>query len=232
MKNIIMLCLVLGLCLALCACTVPSTSAPADTPVPADTPAVTGMEETAAAVSFLPLPSTIDMSAIENCTLAVSYNMGETYVDDAGQMRMKLTVYDYEHFDLVDVSRMKPGDTILLNCESIVVESLERDERGYLHINGDIDQGGHVLAHNESGVFYETGYNDAKSFYPLGTVELPVSPDFVFTDAFDMDNEPRLYYPGDFLDPGVEMMPYFVPGNTSVVISDAYITAMDRVYMP
>lgn len=233
MKKIILLCSLLSVCLLLCACAAPAVPTATETPAPSALE-TDGSGDTlpAPVLTVMPLPSAVDMGAVENCTLAVSFSLGDAYVDDSGQMRMKLTVYDYELFDLVEISQLKPGDIIVMNGQNVVIDSLERDESGRVLINGGLDVGGRELSTDENGVFYETGYNDAKNYYPVGTLDLPVAADFVFTDGFDLDNGPVEYYPGDFLDPSVEMMPHFVPSNTKVIIVDRLITAINRVYIP
>ena len=49
--------------------------------------------EEAAGATISPLPTTIDMNALDNCTLAVSFEEGDAYVDDTGAMQLDVTVY-------------------------------------------------------------------------------------------------------------------------------------------
>ena len=43
-----------------------------------------------------PLPSSIDINNLDNCTLPVSLEEGDAYVDDTGAMQMDVTVYTYD----------------------------------------------------------------------------------------------------------------------------------------
>ena len=54
-----------------------------------------------------PLPTTIDMNALDNCTLAVSFEEGDAYVDVTGAMQLDVTVYTYDLYDMVDIANLK-----------------------------------------------------------------------------------------------------------------------------
>ena len=42
-----------------------------------------------------PLPETLSIDKLDNCTVAVSLEKGNAYVDDNGKMVMKVKVYNY-----------------------------------------------------------------------------------------------------------------------------------------
>ena len=181
---------------------------------------------------IIPLPSTINVNNLTDSTVAVSLKKGDVYVDDTGIMQMKVTVYDYDLYDMIDISQLKEGDVIVIGKKDVIISSLERNSAGTVIINGGLEQGGYELATNESGVFYEIGYNDAKSYYSVGEATIRVSTEFEYCDKSDLDSEEKCYYPGDFLsdDAGIEYN--FTPHNTSIVIQDGQIIAMNRVYVP
>lgn len=64
-----------------------------------------GTEAAKTAIIF-PLPSTIDLNNIMDCTLAVAIENGGIYASKADSTIHNITVkvYDYEVFDLVDIS--------------------------------------------------------------------------------------------------------------------------------
>lgn len=189
-------------------------------------------EEESEANVISPLPSTIDLAALDNCTLAVSLEEGDAYVDDEGAMQLKVTVYEYELFDMVDIANLKEGDTIVIQKNEVLVESLEILESGLLFINGGVENGGYDLWHNESGVYFEHGYNDRKSYCPIGEAIIKVSDEFEFTDSSDLDKGEVTLYPGDFLTDAVEIKYDFTPHNTSIVIENGVVTHMTRTYAP
>jgi hypothetical protein len=181
---------------------------------------------------IMPLASTLDINNLTDCTVAVSLNKGDVYVDDAGIMQMKVTVYDYDLYDMVDISQLKEGDTIVIGKKDVMISSLERNRAGSVIINGGLDQGGHELITDDSGVFYETGYSDVKSYYSLGESTIRVSTDFEYSDKSILDAEEKVYYPGDFLteDSGIDYN--FTPHNTNIIITAGQVIAMNRVYVP
>ena len=189
-------------------------------------------QEEANGVKVVPLASTIDVNSLKDCTVAVSLNKGDVYVDDTGIMQMKVTVYDYELYDMVDMSQLKVGDTIVIGKKDVVISSIERNSAGTVIINGGLDQGGYELVTDENGVFYEIGYSDVKSYYPLGEATIRVSTDFEYCDKSDLDSEEKCYYPGDFLVENSGIDYNFNPHNTSIVIQDGQIIAMNRIYVP
>ena len=95
--------------------------------------------------TILPLPASIDMNQLENCTVAISLEQGDAYVDDTGAMQMDVTVYTYDLYDMVDMAGLKEGDTIVIREQEVEISSIERTERGIL-INGGLDENGYEFA--------------------------------------------------------------------------------------
>jgi len=190
------------------------------------------LEEADAPAVIAPLPVTIDITELEDCTVAVSLEEGDFYADETGAIMMDVTVYVYDVYDMVDVSLMKEGDIILRNQEELPISSIERNESGLILINGGLDKGGFELFTEENTVYYEQGYSDLKSYYALGSVSLPVSPDFIYNDASDLDKDAVLFRSEDFLSDAGNIDYHFNANNTTIQIEDGYVTAMTRVYMP
>ena len=191
----------------------------------------TGKEENNAKV-INPLPETLDVNALDNCTVAVSLEKGNAYVDDSGKMVMDVTVYSYELYDMVDVSTLEENDVIVRQNKEVKITGLERLDSGLVRINGGEENGGFDLVSNDNTVYYETGMNDIKAYYELGKATLPVSVDFEYIDESVLDSEAKTYYPGDFLTDDAEIEYNFTPNNTSIVIENGTIIKMNKVYMP
>ena len=191
----------------------------------------TGKEENNAKV-INPLPETLDVNALDNCTVAVSLEKGNAYVDDSGKMVMDVTVYSYELYDMVDISTLEENDVIVRQNKEVKITGLERTDSGLVRINGGEENGGFDLVSNDNTVYYESGMNDAKAYYELGKATIPVSVDFEYIDDSNPDDKAKKYFPGDFLtdDAGIEYN--FTPNNTSIVIENGYIIRMNKVYMP
>ena len=179
-----------------------------------------------------PLPETVSIDNLNNCTVAVSLEKGDAKVSDSGKMVMDVTVYSYELYDMVDIASLEENDVIVRKNEEVTVTEVERLESGLVRINGGEENGGFDLVSNDSTVYYETGMNDIKAYYELGKVTLPVSDEFEYTDKSDLDTEAKIYYPGDFLTDEAGIEYNFIPQNTSIVIENGVITEMHKVYMP
>ena len=179
-----------------------------------------------------PLPETIDINALDNCTVSISLKKGGAYVNDSGKMVMDVTVYSYELYDIVDIASLKENDVILRKNEEVKVTEIERLETGLVRINGGEENGGFDLVSNDSTVYYESGMNDIKAYYELGSVTLPVSDEFEYVDESDLDADAKKYFAEDFLkdDSGIEYN--FSPNNTSIVIENGTIIKMNKTYMP
>ena len=209
--------------LALC-CLLTACSAPAETPAVPNT--------TAPATRISPLPESMDLERLDNCTAAVSLSKGDAYVDDTGAMQMKVTVYTYDLYDLADISQLKAGDILTIRGQDVAVTDVARDESGIVRVNGGVDQGGYDLGTFDEGVYFEILPSDAHYWQELGEATVRVSPDFLYTDSSDLDKGEIVYYPGDFLTNDADIEYNFSPNNTSIVIENGTIVKMNKVYMP
>lgn len=179
-----------------------------------------------------PLPSGIDPEHLDDCTVAVSFEKGDAYVDDTGVMQLKVKVYTYDLYDMVDISSLQVGDQITICQQDVKVTSLERDEHGAVIINGGMENGGYELISNDETAFYANGFDDLKQYYELGKATIPVSADFEFEDSSDLEKGSCTYYPGDFLTDEAGIEYNFVPNNTTITIQGGYVVHMQRVYNP
>ena len=225
--------LLLILCLLLVGCG-QETQAPAATEAVPETtaaPESTAAAETTEPANVVhPLPDTT-MDNMTDAVLAVSLEEGKAYVDDTGKMQMDVTVYTYDKYDMVDISMLKAGDILVTHAGEVEILALEQDASGTVRINGGLDEGGMDLVTDDSGVFFETGFNDHKSWYETGYATIRVSTDFIFTDNADPEQGEVIYYPGSFL--VGEVTNYdFTPFNTTIRIEDGQIIEMNRRYVP
>lgn len=179
-----------------------------------------------------PLPETLDISSLDNCTVAVSLEKGDIKLSDSGSMVMEATVYSYELYDMVDIASLKENDVIVRRNEEVTVTEVERLDSGIVQINGGEENGGFDLVSDDGTVYYEVGMNDIKVYYELGNILFYVSDEFEYIDESDLDAEAKIYYPGDFLTDDTDIEYNFSPNNTSIVIENGTIVKMNKVYMP
>ena len=178
------------LCILLAGCTNGKSQ-----PEPA--PETAQPETTAAAAVIRPLPDTT-MEAIDNAIVPISMGQGDFYQDESGNIFLHFQVYSYDQFDMVDISCLKAGDTILLSGEEIPVNTVECNDYGTVLINGGLDAGGFDLVTDEDGVYYEMGYSDHKNWYEVGEATIRVSADFEGVDSADLELGDVMLYPGSF----------------------------------
>lgn len=231
-----MMLMMVALCLLLAGCGQSKQDA-ADAEVP-EQPAVeteaeqesSGNTEEAAAVTVQPLPDTT-MENLTDAILSVSLEEGDAYVDDTGKMQMDLKIYSYDKYDMVDIANLKEGDTIVTHAGEVVVTSLERTQGGLILINGGLEEGGFDLFTDDSGIFYESGFNDVKNWYEVGEATIRVSADFEYLDNSDPEQGEIVFYPGSFL--VGEVTDYnFTPHNTTIRVEGGQIVEMNRMYTP
>lgn len=193
--------------------------------------AVVETEDTAAAAVIRPLPDTT-MKELENSVLNISFEQNDCYQSESGKIYLRMQIYAYEKFDLVDISGMKSGDIILLSGEEIPVKSVERNDQGTIIVNGGLDEGGFDLATDENGVYFVHGYSDMKTWRPVGNMEFEVSDTFVFHDSADMERGTVIYDAKDLLDAVPEAAFGYQPQNTTVRIENGQVAEMSRIYTP
>ena len=177
-----------------------------------------------------PLPDTT-MDNLNDAILSISLNEGDAYVDDTGKMQMDLKLYSYDQYDMVDISMLKVGDILVTHAGEVEITALDRKENGTILINGGLDENGFDLITDETGVYYECGYSDAKNWHEIGEATIRVSVDFMYYDTSDLDKGEILYYPGDFLIGAVTDY-NFTPHNTTIRVENGQIIEMHRVYTP
>lgn len=194
----------------------------------------TTTEASGEAKTVEPLPSAIDLDNLGDCTVAVSFEKSDL-TEENGTYQLHVTVSDYEKFDMVDISTLQVGDTLVVDGNQVKVGTLERTDSGAVKINGEIEDGGICLWTDNDGVYYEMGFDDYKSYYEVGEITLPLSADFVFTDNSDLDNPGQTYTAEEFksyLDADQEGLRSFYPNNCNLTITGGEITAMNKEYTP
>lgn len=178
-----------------------------------------------------PLPSTINLADLGDCTLAVGFVEKRDAYMDGGRFVIRMDVYDYELFDLVDMSMLQAGDTIVVSGQRVLVNSLT-EENGAKLINGGMEQGGYTFHTNNCGVYFSVSYNDRLDYYKVGEVVLPVAQEFTLVDSSDLETGPRTTYPGDMIVEAPQSDAVFMPDNTQARIVNGYVQQIQVSYLP
>ena len=176
-----------------------------------------------------PLPESLDLNALTDATVAASFS-AEDISEKGGKTELSLTVYDYDVYDMVDISQLAVGDTIVVDGKDMVVTSRE-DKDGFVTINGGLEQGGVDLTSDDSGVYYAAGLDDAKSYHELGKITVPVAEGFVLTDNADPEHPDETYAASDLAKLAGESVG-FTASNTLATIEHGELTVLARSYTP
>ena len=182
--------------------------------------------------TITPLNIDVNLDDIEDRMFNASFEEENVYVNDDGQMVADLTIYDYEQFDMVDIANLKSGDAIVLQETEVAVDTVDVDDFGIVYINGGLENGGHWLKTDDSGIYYEIIENDHKKFHEIGQLSLLVSDEFVFIDNSDLDNPGLEYTFEDIMNDETLFRYGFSEYNTVIRISDGKLVEIVREYMP
>ena len=143
----------LTVCLLLTGCAASQTDGNENTvPSATENAGTVIAEQTEDVHTVVPLPDTT-MENLTDAILSVSLAEGGAYVDDTGKMQMDLKIYSYDRYDMVDISGLKVGDTLVRHSGEVKVTAKEQNEAGAVIINGGLDNGGFDLVTDDSGIF-------------------------------------------------------------------------------
>ena len=107
------------LCFILAGC----TNAPNQQKLSTETVRPETTEKVTTATVICPLPDTT-MESMDNSIVHISIGQGDFSRDKSGNICLRMQVYSYDKFDMVDISSLKAGDTIILSGEEIAVNTV------------------------------------------------------------------------------------------------------------
>lgn len=131
-----------------------------------------------------PLPASVDISALSDCTVNVSFTVNDVNIDEK---TITADVYDTLLYDAVDVSGLAVGDTIVVDGQDVVIQTLSETDYGITINEALADET--MLAPGDGGTYYIMGYDDVIGMTDLGTVTLPLSDDVVLNDCGEMPED-------------------------------------------
>lgn len=173
-----------------------------------------------------PLKSTLSTDALHDCLFAASFSNSDIVLDNDGILNISMAVYDYELFDMVDVYLLEEGDTLVINGEDLLVQSIERNQD--VIINGGAKEGGVTLMSDNDGVYYEVTADMEKNYYFDGYTMLQAAEEFVFYDYSDPEDT-ELVYDADELYSAKDTIDFSGSNtNTSVVVESGKILCIIR----
>lgn len=178
-----------------------------------------------------PLPAGIAVDELVDCTIPVAFKLEDF---DWTRGCLKITVYNKDLYDVVDISQMQVGDTIIYEGEPMAITSI-LEQHGGIDINGGIDEGGCCLAGNEGGTYVARNWDEHATYTKLGKTEIALAENYIIIDCGEFPDDPadtihtdQMQYIGN-LKNGHED---FFPLNTRITIENGKITEINRRWIP
>lgn len=172
-----------------------------------------------------PLPDAT-MDNLTDAILSVSFAEGDVYLDDTGKLQMLVSIYTCDLYDLVDISLLKAGDTLMTHSGEMPVVTLAHTPDGVICVNDSV-----YLTTDDCGLYYAVTAEGEKDWYEIGRATLRVSVDFEGHDLSDPALGEVIFYPGSFL--VNEVTDYrFTPWNTTIRVESNQVVELHRSYRP
>ena len=146
---------------------------------------------------------------------------------------LTFSVYSEDVYDIVDISNIAVGDTIMVGGMDFVVETIDKGDD--LLINADEDGNGITLrAYDEDNCWKVVMEDDHHTHTYHGKATLPLADDVTFTDGWDIEKEPVTVSGAEAVAEAITgtEMDYFSPLNTLVRVESGMIVEIIREYIP
>ncbi|MDO4215476.1 MAG: hypothetical protein Q4D12_06140 [Bacteroidales bacterium] len=188
-------------------------------------------KQTVAHKCIAPLPAGVAVDDLQDCTVPAAFTL-----DDFNWMggNLTLTVYNQDLYDVVDISEMQVGDTLIYNGNPMVINKIDKGNGG-IDINGGLDEGGCCLAGFEGGTYVARNWDDHPTFTELGKAQVALDQDFVIMDCgMDPQDPVDTIRTGQklYLETLQDGRKDFFQLNTRVTIENGQITAISRHWIP
>jgi len=179
-----------------------------------------------------PMASEIDVNNLEDGEYPVSFNRGDVMKGASGIYMNAVHIFTEDWYDIVDIENLKAGDSIVVNGETVKIDSIEIDDG--VAINGGSLKGGIDLGTQEDTNGYRYyGDDDISAYTEQGVTTLVVDSSATYTDASDIDAEPvKADYDGMVEAMQSSENEFFTQYNTTVRIEAGKVVEIKRVYEP
>ena len=176
-----------------------------------------------------PLPPAYSLDSFDDVMVPAGFTLDD--FDWEGN-NLTLTVWSKDLYDAVQVSQMKPGDTLVYRGEKMLVSEVEQED-AILTVNKGLYEGGAWLTPQGGGVYRAVESSDYATYTELGSVSLPIDEGFVFIDCGEDYNDPSDTITSchrQYMESKVNRN--FWPGNTDVRIVQGKVVSVHRRWTP
>lgn len=177
-----------------------------------------------------PIPVQIDLDNLPDGEYPAEFDP-----EDLTNGEIALTLYAVDHYSDADVKGLAVGDSILIDDETLKIESVATDEYGDVQINGGLVEDGYDLTKNDGDDYWTVaGLDDYPTWTELGDVTLPLDDALSLVDGWNGDDKPVT---ADGVEAVVKTIQssedvYFDEYNTTVTVQSGKVVKIHRVYNP
>lgn len=182
----------------------------------------------AAGFVIAPMPVDVDLEALQDGIYPAAFEL-DALKDGA----LTVTIYTVDCYDIVDISMLKEGDSIVIGGLTVEVESLNR-ENG-LEINGGLLEGGYdLMPFEEDNCWRVVELDDYPTWTEHGEATLPLDEAVTFTDAWNLEVDPVTYSGAEEVAKAIAGtdFEYFDQLNTTIRVENGKIVEISRIFTP
>ena len=179
-----------------------------------------------------PKPVEMNLNSLDDGIYPVAFNRGDVMQGASGVFMNAVHVFSEDLYEYTDLESLKPGDSIIVNGETVLVNAIEIGDR--IQINGGALQGGIDFDPVEEGdVWRFCGDDDISAYTDQGVTTLAVDPSATYTDASDIDADPVTVNFDGIVDAMMgSANDSFDEYNTTVRVEGGKVIEIRRNYMP
>ena len=180
-----------------------------------------------------PFDESLDVNHLPDGDYPVGFDRGDVARLASGIFMDNVHVYTMDLYAAADIEALAPGDTVVVEGESIAVKTVERDGN-LVRVNGGLGaENGCDFKRAEDGGYRVDGYDDLPTYTELGVTSLAVDESAVFHDASDIESDPvTVDYDGIVEAMQGAPISSFSPSGTTVTLQSGKVVKIVREYTP
>lgn len=177
-----------------------------------------------------PIPVQIDLNNIPDGEYPAEFDP-----EDLEDGELFLTILSVDHYADADIKGLAVGDQILIDGETLTINSVGTDEYGDVQINGGLVEDGYDLTmYDGDDVWTVSGLDDYPTWTALGETTLPLDDAVSLIDGYNGDDHPITADGLEAVTKAIEASEdvYFDEYSTKVTVKSGKIVLIHRIYTP